>query len=289
VAGILRPALLTRVPAPLLLVGSVISVQIGGALAKHVIDDVGPAGGATLRLVFAGLLLGAVYRPRIVRKELALVAAYGVTLGAMNLLFYEALARTPLGVVVTVEFLGPLAVAVAGSRRPRDGAVVVLAGAGIVLLARGGGAVNAWGLILSALAGACWGGYILISAAVGRRHEGAAPLAAAMMIAMLVVLPFGARFAIHADARSLWLGALVALLSSVVPYSLELLALRRLPARVFGVLMSGEPAVAALAGLVILGETLGGRQWIGVGCVIVACAAVTATSGGAARKPEPVP
>jgi inner membrane transporter RhtA len=287
VAGFPRPAPLDRLPAPLLLVGSVISVQIGGALAKHVIDDVGAAGGATLRLVFAGLLLAAVYRPRIARKDLALVLLFGVTLGSMNLLFYEALARTPLGVVVTVEFLGPLAVAVAGSRRTRDGAVIVLAGAGIVLLARGGGAVNAWGLVLSALAGACWGCYILISAAVGRRHEGAAPLAAAMVIAMLVVLPFGAGSAIHADARSLWLGALVALLSSVVPYSLELLALRRLPARVFGVLMSSEPAVAALAGLVILGQTLGGRQWIGVGCVIVACAAVTVAGKGTRVEPLP--
>ena len=288
-AGFLRPAPLTRVPAPLLLVGSVISVQIGGALAKHVIDDVGSAGGATLRLVFAGLLLGGIYRPRIPRKDLPLVLLYGVTLGVMNLLFYEALARTPLGVVVTVEFLGPLAVAVGGSRRRSDGAVVALAGVGIVLLARGGGSVNAWGLILSAMAGACWGGYILISSAVGRRHEGAAPLAAAMVIAMLVVLPFGAGSAIHADARSLWLGAAVALLSSVVPYSLELLALRRLPARVFGVLMSSEPAVAALAGLVILGQSLGGRQWIGVACVIVACAAVTATSARSGHELEPMP
>jgi inner membrane transporter RhtA len=289
VAGLLRPAPLTRLPAPFLLVGSVVSVQIGGALAKHVIDDVGAAGGAALRLVFAGLLLGAIYRPRLARKELALVLLFGVTLGVMNLLFYEALARAPLGVVVTVEFLGPLAVAVAGSRRPRDGAVVVLAAVGIVLLARGGGSVNAWGLILAALAGACWGAYILISSAVGRRHQGAAPLAAAMIIAMLVVLPFGAGTAIHADGRSLWLGALVALLSSVVPYSLELQALRRLPARVFGVLMSSEPAVAALAGLVILDQTLGGRQWIGVACVIVACAAVTATSGADRVAREPVP
>jgi inner membrane transporter RhtA len=288
VAGFFRSAPLTRVPAPLLLVGSVISVQIGGALAKHVIDDVGASGGATLRLVIAGLLLGAIYRPRIARKDFALVLLFGVTLGTMNLLFYEALARTPLGVVVTVEFLGPLAIAVAGSRRPRDGAVVALAAVGIVLLARGGGPVNLWGLTLSALAGACWGAYILISSAVGKRHEGAAPLAAAMLLAMLVVLPFGAGAAIHADGRSLWLGALVALLSSVVPYSLELQALRRLPARVFGVLMSSEPAVAALAGLVILDETLGGRQWAGVACVIVACAIVTWSSRGAETIRDPV-
>jgi inner membrane transporter RhtA len=261
-------------------------VQIGGAYAKHVIDDVGAAGGATLRLVFAGLLLGAIYRPRIARKELALVVLYGVTLGVMNMLFYEALARAPLGVVVTIEFLGPLAVAIAGSRRPRDGAVVALAAVGIVLLARGGGSVNLWGLVLAGLAGACWAGYILVSAAIGRRHEGAAPLAAAMLIAMLVSLPFGAAAAVRATGHSLWLGALVGLLSSVLPYSLELQALRRLPARVFGVLMSMEPAVAALAGLVILRETLDVRQWVGVGCVIVACAVVTASTSGSRQLPE---
>ncbi len=255
------------------------SVQIGAALAKHIIDDVGPAAATALRLIFAAVILVLLWRPKITRAELPLLALFGLTLGVMNLLFYEALARAPLGVVVTVEFLGPLGVAVAGSRRPRDAGVVVLAGLGIVLLARGGdgGTIDTVGLLFAALAGACWAAYILISTAVGQRHAGPTPLTVAMIVAALVTLPFGLGRAIHADARSLLLGVGVGVLSSVLPYTLELEALRRLPARIFGVLMSLEPAVAALAGLVILGELLSARQWAGVGCVIVACAAVTVT------------
>lgn len=273
-----RQTHLSRTPAPILVVGAVVSVQVGAALATHVISDVGPAGATVLRLVFAAVVLAVIWRPHVPRSALPLLALYGLTLGVMNLLFYEALARAPLGVVVTVEFLGPLGVAVAGSRRPRDGAVVALAAIGIVLLARGGGgAVDVVGIVLAALAGAGWAAYILVSAAVGRKHPGTAPLAVAMMLAALVTLPFGAAQALHADARSLLLAAGVGILSSVLPYTLELEALRRLPARIFGVLMSMEPAVAALAGLVILGQQLSGRQWAGIGCVIVACMTVTIT------------
>jgi threonine/homoserine efflux transporter RhtA len=274
-AGPVRRPHLSSLPAPFLVVGAVVSVQIGGALAKHVIDDVGPGAATSLRLVFAAVVLLALWRPRLRRSGLGLILLYGLTLVVMNLLFYEALARAPLGAVVTVEFLGPLGVAVAGSRRPRDIAVVALAGLGILLLARGGDHVSLLGLGLAALAGACWACYILVSAAVGREHPGASPLALAMAIAALVSIPFGAGRIGHADARSLVLGAAIGILSSVLPYSFELEALRRLPARAFGVMMSMEPAVAALAGLVILGEQLTGRQWAGVGCVIVACVAVT--------------
>jgi inner membrane transporter RhtA len=256
-------------------VGAVVSVQIGGALAKHVIDDVGPAAATMLRLLLAAIVLGLLWRPRIPREGFALIVLYGVTLAAMNLLFYEALARAPLGAVVTVEFLGPLGVAVAGSRRPRDAGVVALAGFGILLLARGGGSVSVAGLVFAALAGACWAGYILVSAAVGRVHAGSTPLALAMAVAALISIPFGAGRGWHADTRSLLLGAAIGVLSSVLPYTLELEALRRLPARTFGVLMSMEPAVAALAGLVILGEALTARQWAGVASVMAACVAVT--------------
>ena len=274
-AVIQRRAHLASTPAPVLVAGAVVSVQVGAALAKHVIDDVGPAAATTLRLVFAAAVLAVIWRPRVPRSALPLIALYGVTLGVMNLIFYEALARAPLGVVVTVEFLGPLAVAVAGSRRPRDAGAVILAGLGIVLLAHGGGNVSLVGIGLAALAGSCWAVYILVSAAIGRGQPGTAPLAIAMPIAALVVLPFGAGHAIHADGRSWVLAAAVGTLSSVLPYTLELEALRRLPARVFGVLMSMEPAVAALAGLVILNEALSGRQWIGIACVIIACVTVT--------------
>ncbi|HEX4017154.1 MAG TPA: EamA family transporter [Frankiaceae bacterium] len=266
---------MSSTPAPLLVVGAVVSVQIGGALAKHVIDDVGPAAATALRLLFAAVVLALLWRPRIPRQGLPLILLYGVTLAAMNLLFYEALARAPLGAVVTVEFLGPLGVAVAGSRRVRDVGVVILAGLGILLLARGGGSVSLIGLLFAALAGACWAGYILVSAAVGRVHSDSTPLALAMAVAAVISLPFGAARGWHADTRSLLLGAAIGILSSVLPYTLELEALRRLPARMFGVLMSMEPAVAALAGMAILGETLTARQWGGVACVIVACVAVT--------------
>jgi inner membrane transporter RhtA len=275
VVGLPRRPHLSSTPAPLLVVSAVVSVQIGGALAKHVIDDVGPAAAASLRLLFAAVVLLVIWRPRIPRSGRLLILLYGITLGAMNLLFYEALARAPLGAVVTVEFLGPLAVAVGGSRRLRDIGVVALAAVGILLLAHGGGSVSGLGLLLAALAGACWAAYILVSAAVGRSHPGITPLALAMAVATLISLPFGAGRAWHADAHSLLLGAAIALLSSVLPYTFELEALRRLPPRIFGVLMSMEPAVAALAGLVILNETLTARQWGGVACVIVACIAVT--------------
>ena len=269
-----RPQL-SSAPAPLLVVSAVVSVQIGAALAKHVISDVGPAATTSLRLLFAALVLGALYRPRFRRVELPLLAFFGLTLAAMNLLFYEALARAPLGVVVTVEFLGPLGVAVVGSRRVRDVAVVALAALGVVLLARGGGSVSLLGLLLAALAGACWACYILTSAAVGRRHPGTAPLGVAMAIGALIAAPIGLPDVSGAKASSWLLAAAVGMLSGVLPYAFELEALRRLPARIFGVLMSMEPAVAALAGLAILGETLTARQWGGVASVIAACVAVT--------------
>ncbi len=273
--GPVRRPYLSNTPAPLLVVGAVVSVQIGAALAKHVISDVGPAATTSLRLLFAAIVLCALYRPRMRKAELPLLAFFGLTLAAMNLLFYEALARAPLGVVVTVEFLGPLGVAVAGSRRVRDLAVVALAGLGVVLLARGGGSVSVLGLVLAALAGACWACYILTSAAVGRRHPGTAPLAVAMAIGALIAAPIGLPHTADATARSWLLAAAVGLLSGVVPYAFELEALRRLPAHIFGVLMSMEPAVAALSGLAILGETLTARQWGGVLSVMAACIGVT--------------
>jgi inner membrane transporter RhtA len=203
----------------------------------------------------------------------------------MNLIFYEALERAPLGAVVTVEFLGPLAVAVAGSRRRRDFGIVALAAGGIVLLARGGGSVSVTGLVLAALAGGCWAAYILISARVGARMSGTGPLAVAMVVAALASLPFGAASAAQAPGHALLQGLLVGVLSSTIPYALELEALRRLPARAFGVLMSLEPAVAALAGLALLGEHLAPRQWLGVGCVIAACALVTALGRRSPDRP----
>jgi inner membrane transporter RhtA len=203
----------------------------------------------------------------------------------MNLSFYLALARIPLGVAVTTEFLGPLAVALAGSRRWLDGVWALLAAGGVAMLMDGaGGALDLVGMLLALAAGACWGIYILAGAALGRHTTEGNGLALGMAGAALVVAPFGI-----ADAGTALLqpwvlaaGLGVALMSSVIPYSLELEALRTIPPRVFGILMSLEPAVAALVGLVVLGESLHWSQWIAVLCVATASAG--ATLGARAQK-----
>jgi inner membrane transporter RhtA len=199
--------------------------------------------------------------------------AFGLALGAMNLCIYEAMDRIPLGIAVTFEFIGPLGVAVAGSRRALDLLWVALAAAGIALLADyGGGALDPAGVAFALAAGALWAAYIVLSARTGRRFAGGTGLAVAMVAGAALVAPFGIAGAGSDLLRPELLGALlaVALASSVVPYSLELEALRRLPERVFGVLMSLEPAVAALAGVVVLGQALALRDWVAIGLVVAA-------------------
>jgi inner membrane transporter RhtA len=205
----------------------------------------------------------------------------------MNLSFYEALDRIPLGVAVTLEFVGPLGVAVAASRRALDVLWVALAASGIVLLADlGGGSADTAGVALALLAGVFWAAYILVNERVGRSFEGGGGLALAMAVATVLLFPVGVTDAADAllDPRVLAIGAAVAMLSSAIPYSLELEALRRIPAGVFGVLMSLEPAVAALAGLAILGEVLGVREWSGIGLVVAA----SAGAAYGARVSQPV-
>jgi len=267
---------------------AVSSVQVGGALAKTLFDDLGPGGTVFLRVVFAAVALAAVWRPRVrslSRRDLGLVVLFGVSLAGMNGFFYLALDRLPLGVAVTLEFVGPLGVAVAGSRRALDVVWVVLAGAGIVLLAGpAGGGIDALGAFFAVLAGAFWAAYILLSARVGQAFEGGAGLALAMLVASALLIAPGVADAGEEllDPELLALGAAVAMLASAIPYSLELEALRRLPNRVFGVLMSLEPAVAAAAGFVVLGEVLDARE-------LVAIALVVAASAGATRTAEIVP
>ena len=202
----------------------------------------------------------------------------------MNLAFYESLARVPLGIAVTVEFLGPLAVAVAGSRRRLDLAWTALAGGGVALLAEGGGAaVRPLGLVLAAVAGGFWASYILLGVRVGRAFPGASGLAPAMVLGAVLAAPWGIVSAGSGlgDPALLGAGAGVGLLSSALPWSLELEALRRLPAAVFSVVLSLEPAVAALAGLAFLGEHLRARAWVAIALVVLASA------GAAARSPRP--
>jgi inner membrane transporter RhtA len=265
-----------------LVVAAVTSLQFGAGFAVTLFDELGPSGAAFLRLAIAAVVLVAIWRPRAqghAVRDLRVAAAFGTTLGLMNLCIYEAMDRIPLGVAVTIEFWGPLAVAVAGSRRPLDLLWVLLAAAGIVLLADpGGGSLDSAGIAFALAAGGLWAGYILLSARTGQVFPGGSGLAIAMVFGALVTLPAGvAQGGLELLAPAmLAAGAAVALASSVLPYSFELEALRLLPARVFGVLMSLEPAVAALAGLVVLGQALGGREWLAVALVVVASAGATA-------------
>ncbi|RZS37017.1 inner membrane transporter RhtA [Herbihabitans rhizosphaerae] len=248
-------------------------------MAKNLFSEVGSFGTVALRLFFAAAVLMLLWRPsvRMNRRAWTVVLGYGVTLGLMNLCFYLALARIPLGIAVTVEFLGPLAVALAGSRRWLDAFWAVLAAGGVVLLMEGGGELNLVGLLFALAAGTFWGLYILVGAALGRHTTEGNGLALGMVVAALVAVPFGV-----ADGRTAliepWVlvaGLGVALLSSVIPYSLDLEALRKIPPRVFGILMSLEPAMAALIGLIVLQESLYWAQWIAVLCVVVASAGAT--------------
>lgn len=276
-----------------LVLGSVCSVQIGAAIAKGLFEDLGPAGTVFLRTAFAALVLIAIWRPwRALRTarlspdpaergSVPLLFAFGLALAIMNLCFYEALSRIPLGVAVTLEFTGPLGVAIAGSRRALDVLWVALAAAGILLLAPLGrlfgestGGVDPVGAGLALLAGAFWAAYILLSGRTGRAYPGGTGLAFAMGISTVLLLPVGLMDAGASllDPVLLAAGFGVAMLSSAIPYSLEIEALRRLPARVFGVLMSLEPAVGAAAGFVVLGEVLNARSAAAIALVVAASA-----------------
>ena len=262
------------------------STQTGGAIAKTLFDELGPAATAFLRVALAAVLLALIWRPRLAghrRRDLGLAAAFGLALCAMNLTFYEAIDRIPLGIAVTLEFAGPLGVAIALSRRAVDAVWVVLAAAGILLLARGGGHINTEGVLLALLAGAFWAAYILLNARTGRAFPGGSGLAIAMVVGGLALLPVGIAGGGDKllEPHLIAAGAGVAMLASVIPYSLELEALRRLPAQVFGILMSIEPAMAALAGFVILGEDLRTRDIVAIGMV------AAASAGASLSAPKP--
>jgi inner membrane transporter RhtA len=280
VGGLRPPVGRERAAAVGLVLAAAVSPQLGAAFAVTLFDELSPAGAAFLRLAFAAIVLWAFWRPRLT-GDLRLAGAFGVALGLMNWSFYEAISRIPLGVAVTIEFAGPLLVAVIGSRRPFDGLWIALAAAGIVVLVNpGGGSVDAAGVGFALLAAACWMAYIYLSKRTGAAFPGGSGLALAMAVGALIVLPAGVIQAGGALAEPILLGSalVVALASSVLPYSLELVALRRLPEAVFGVLMSLDPAVAALAGFVILGQDLSVRDVLGIAMVVVASAGAASLS-----------
>jgi inner membrane transporter RhtA len=276
------------VPPTGLVLFSIFSVQLGAAIAKGLFDELGPAGTVFLRIAFAALVLLLLWRPPLrnhPRGGYLVAILFGLTLSAMNFSVYLALDRIPLGIVVTLEFVGPLSVAVAGSRRPLDVLWVALAAAGILLLAPLGilGEVDLdpAGVAFAFLAGGLWAAYILLSARTGSVFPGGTGLVIALCVGTVALLPVGIVGGGTAllDPRLLLVGFGVAMLSAAIPYSLELGALRKLPARVFGVLMSLEPAVAALVGFVVLGERLGLRALAAV--LLVTAAAAGASSFGA--------
>jgi inner membrane transporter RhtA len=272
-----------RIPAPALVLGGVASVQFGAAIAKSLFDHLTPTGLVTLRLLFGAILLGLLFRPRVrdrPARELRLAIAFGLTLASMNLCFYQALDRIPLGIAVTLEFVGPLGVALLGSRRPTDLLWVVLAATGILLLAPGIGedGLDAVGVAFALGAGVLWAVYITLSVHVGRAYSGPTGLVPAMAVGAVVALPLGIASAGSQllQPELLAAGLAVAVLSAALPWSLELEALRRIPAHVFGVLMSLEPAIGALVGFVVLGERIGTRAVLAIALVVIA-------SAGAAR------
>jgi inner membrane transporter RhtA len=284
-----RPGL--ALPAVMVLSG-IISVQAGAGIADKLFHEIPPAAVTGLRLWTSAVAMAAISGKGLARAfgdlakrrawaDAGIAVSFGISLLIMNFSIYQAFSRIPLGVAVTIEFLGPLAVAVAGSRHLRDVGWVVLAAAGVVLLTEGGhGHLDLIGVLFAAVAGACWAAYIVLSKATGRRFPGSAGLAIAMLVAGILITPP----AVVAGGSAMFqpavlaTGAAIGILSSLIPYRLELEALRRMPMRLFGVWMSLEPAVAALIGLALLGQHLSAVEWLAIGCVMIACAGA---AGGA--------
>ncbi|WP_370293733.1 DMT family transporter [Deinococcus sp. KSM4-11] len=265
---------------------AMLSIQGGAVFAKMLFPQVGPTGATALRAGLGFLLLLALFRPNLRalnRADWLAIVPYGAVLGIMNLVFYQALDRLPLGLAVTLEFVGPLGVALFLSRRAVDFVWVALAALGIALIAPHSTAtahgVDPLGVALALLAGAFWGAYILLGGVVGRRVPGVTGVTAGLLVASVISVPLGVA---HAGTALLSLPVLaaglgVAALSAALPFSLEMSALRRLPARTFGIMMSVEPAFGALSGLIFLHEHLTLTQWLAMLCVIVASAGVQLT------------
>ena len=279
----------------LLVLAAAVSVQSGAGIAARLFSELPPAAVTTLRLWSAALIMLAIggrgaarvvadLAKRRAWRDAVATGTFGIFIAVMNFAIYQAIERIPLGIAVTIEFLGPLAVAVAGASASKASrllslAWVALAAAGVLLLAQGfGGHLDLAGVAFALLSAVCWAGYILFSRATGQRVPGSAGLVIAMCVAAVLVTAPGVAAGAPAMFRPslLLTGAAIGLLSSVIPYWLEFEALRRVPPQVFGVWMSVQPAVAALIGLAMLGQRLSAAEWAGICCVTVA-------SGGAAR------
>lgn len=270
----------------ILILIAMLSIQYGASVAKGIFPVAGPAGTTALRVFISALILVVLVRPWRESFSLAkwrAVALYGSSLGFMNLLFYFALARIPLGIAVALEFTGPLAVALLSSKKALDLLWVLLAGLGIYLILPGSADsqnLDLVGVLLALGAGFFWGLYIIFGKSAGKEGSSASTAAVGMCFAALVTLPVG--LVLNFDQvtdPALWgMGVMIAVLSSALPYSLEMKAMKSMPAKTFGILMSLEPVVASLMGMLFLHETLTGMQWAAVACIIMASAGTSASA-----------
>lgn len=288
-----QPRALDAIPPVWLVLGGISSLQVGAAIAKGIFDELPPTALVWIRLLTPAVILLLAIRPTLQgrsRQDWWVALGFGMVLMSMNWTIYQAFARIPIGIAVTIEFLGPLTVAVLGSRRWQHLIWVVLAGMGVALLGFSPTSLDPVGVAYALLAGVLWGGYILLSARTGRHWTGVSGLAIACTLGAVLLAGPSIVLAGSAllDPRLLGLALAIGLLSSVIPYSLELVALRRIPSAVFGILMSLEPAVAALAGMIFLSEFLSWPQWLALGCVVAASVGAIRTGGEPGRLEEPV-
>ncbi|MBP6180882.1 DMT family transporter [Flavobacterium sp.] len=263
---------------------AIISVQFGAAIAKSLFPAIGAAGTTSVRIGVSALILLVVYRPnlkKITPKQWKIVIPYGLSLGAMNLIFYLAIERIPIGLAVTLEFIGPLLVAIIGSRRLIDYCWVLFAAVGIVLIAPWtNDQIDPLGVLFALLAGALWAAYIVLGGNVSKIMNSGQAVATGMLFAAILILPFGfyENGLVNLTPKLLGLGIVLALLSSAIPFTLEMKALGQIPSRTFSILMSLEPAVASICAFVFLQENLSFYEIMAVICVVIASIGSTLTA-----------
>ncbi|MFE1172898.1 DMT family transporter [Streptomyces sp. NPDC058773] len=293
-----------RLTGVAMMCGSGLANQTGAATGALAFSAIGPAGVVAVRQWVAGLVLLAVGRPRLrgfTWRQWWPVLCLAMVFATMNLTLYTAIDRIGLGLAVTLEFLGPLAVAMAASRRPVDLLCALVAGSAVAILTRPQATTDYTGIAFGLVAAVCWASYILLNRLVGARLPGVEGSAAAAGVSALLYLPIGITVLAHhpPSVRALGYAATAGVLSSAVPFLADLLALRRVPARFFGIFMSVNPVLAALVGLVVLDQTLRGIEWLAVAAIVVANAvsilasgtrpASRVAAGGSRPLPAPAP